>query len=87
MVYDDAGYGAEFHHFDGADHATVRFPETDLAAIAAGYGAAPSPVRCGQPTSTPCAELARPGRGTGPMLVDAKVRADEPSWWLAEAFR
>ena len=22
-----------------------------------------------------------------PLLVDAKVAADEPSWWLAEAFR
>jgi hypothetical protein len=22
-----------------------------------------------------------------PLLVDAKVTADEPSWWLEEAFR
>ena len=36
VVYDDAGYGAEFHHFTDADHATVRFPDTDLAAVAAG---------------------------------------------------
>ena len=36
VVYDDAGYGAEFHHFPDDDHATVRFPETDLAAIGGG---------------------------------------------------
>ena len=45
VVYDDAGYGAEFHHFDGADHGTVRFPDADLAAIAAGYGCAGVTVR------------------------------------------
>ena len=38
VVYDDAGYGAEVHHFPDDDHATVRFPDTDLAAIAAGFG-------------------------------------------------
>ena len=36
VVYDDAGYGAEFHHFADDDHGTVRFPDTDLAAIARG---------------------------------------------------
>ena len=36
-------------------------------------------------TSTPCAAwLAGPART--PLLVDAKVVADEPSWWLGEAF-
>lgn len=37
--FDDA-YGAEVHHFgpDGHDLSTVRFPETDIAAIARGYG-------------------------------------------------
>ena len=35
VIYDDAGYGAEFHHFADADHTTVRFPDIDLAAIAA----------------------------------------------------
>lgn len=85
VVYDDAGYGAEFHHFTGADQTTVRFPDTDLAAIARGYGAAAATVR-----STADLDAVRTwldGPRTGPMLVDAKVRADEPSWWLAEAFR
>ena len=38
VVYDDRGYGAEVHHFAGRDHATVTFPEIDLAAVGRGYG-------------------------------------------------
>src|SRR3954469_531410 len=40
VVYNDAAYGAEVHHFgpDGHPLDTVRFPETDVAAIARGYG-------------------------------------------------
>jgi len=41
VVYNDAGYGAEVHHFcRDADLGTVTFPDTDVAAIARGYGAA-----------------------------------------------
>ncbi|WP_281690416.1 thiamine pyrophosphate-binding protein [Pseudonocardia thermophila] len=85
VVYDDAGYGAEFHHFTGADHTAVRFPDADLAAIAAGYGAHGVTVRRVSDLDAVREWLAGPR--TAPMLVDAKVRADEPSWWLAEAFR
>ena len=40
IVYDDSAYGAEVHHFGphGHDLGTVVFPETDIAAIARGYG-------------------------------------------------
>ena len=38
VVYDDRGYGAEVHHFTDADLTTVRFPETDIAAIGRGFG-------------------------------------------------
>ena len=40
IVYDDAAYGAEVHHFGphGAPLDTVRFPDTDLAAVARGFG-------------------------------------------------
>ena len=40
VVYNDDAYGAEVHHFgpDGHRLDTVRFPETDLAAIARGFG-------------------------------------------------
>ena len=47
VVYDDAAYGAEVHHFgpDGADLSTVRFPDADLAAFARGFGAEGLTVR------------------------------------------
>jgi thiamine pyrophosphate-dependent acetolactate synthase large subunit-like protein len=87
LVYDDHAYGAEVHHFgpDGDSLDTVVFPDTDLAAIARGYGFEATTVRRVE-------DLAAVGtwldRGpTGPMLVDAKVVDAEPSWWLEEAFR
>ena len=42
VVYNDAAYGAEVHHFgpDGHPLDTVTFPDTDLARIAEGYGCA-----------------------------------------------
>ena len=85
VVYDDAGYGAEFHHFPDDDHGTVRFPDTDLAAIAAGFGCAAATVRAPADLAVVREWLAGPR--DRPLLLDAKVRADEPSWWLAEAFK
>ena len=85
MVYDDAGYGAEFHHFPDDDHGTVRFPDTDLAAIAAGFGCAAATVRAPADLAVVREWLAGPR--DRPLVLDAKVRADEPSWWLAEAFK
>ena len=63
VVYNDAGYGAEFHHFPDDDHATVRFPDTDLAAIAAGYGCAAATVRTAADLAA-VRDLARRARGT-----------------------
>ncbi|MCO1656486.1 thiamine pyrophosphate-binding protein [Pseudonocardia humida] len=85
VVYDDAGYGAEFHHFADDDHTTVRFPDTDLAALAAGFGCDTATVRRPEDLDAVATWLAGPR--DRPMVVDAKVRSDEPSWWLAEAFR
>jgi thiamine pyrophosphate-dependent acetolactate synthase large subunit-like protein len=85
VVYDDAGYGAEFHHFEGADHGTVRFPDADLAAIAQGYGCAAATVRSEDDLDAVRKWLEGPR--DRPMLVDAKVRTDEAAWWLVEAFR
>ena len=47
VVYDDDGYGAEVHHFgpDGHDLSTCVFPETDIAAIARGFGFEAATVR------------------------------------------
>lgn len=87
VVYDDHAYGAEVHHFcpGGEPLDTVVFPDTDIAAIARGYGFEAATVRG-------VADLAAVGAWldsgpTGPMLIDAKVIGSHPSWWLEEAFR
>jgi thiamine pyrophosphate-dependent acetolactate synthase large subunit-like protein len=86
VVYNDAGYGAEVHHFGrDADLGTVTFPDTDFAAIARGYGAAGVTVRTARDLDGVRAWLDGP-RGA-PLVVDAKVSDDNGSWWLAEAFR
>ena len=45
LIYDDAAYGAEVHHFEpmGHDVSRVRFPDADLAAIARAAGARATP--------------------------------------------
>ncbi|MGW7679850.1 thiamine pyrophosphate-binding protein [Kribbella sp. NPDC054772] len=85
VVYNDDEYGAEVHHFGGQRMDTVTFPPTDIAAIGRGYGFEAATVRT-------VADLAAVedwlrGPRSAPMLVDAKVVADHPSWWLEEAFR
>jgi thiamine pyrophosphate-dependent acetolactate synthase large subunit-like protein len=87
VVYDDAAYGAEVHHFGpgGAPLDTVRFPERDLAAIARGYGFDGLTVRAVEDLRPVASWL--DGPRTAPLLIDAKVTRDEPSWWLEEAFR
>ncbi|GAA4783753.1 thiamine pyrophosphate-binding protein [Actinomycetospora chlora] len=85
VVYDDAAYGAEVHHFTGADHTTVTFPDRDLARIGWGFGCDGLEVRSVDDLVGVREWLDGP-RGR-PLVVDAKVVADEPSWWLAEAFR
>ena len=47
LIYDDMAYGAEVHHFEpmGHDVSLVRFPDADLAAIAAACGAKSATVR------------------------------------------
>ncbi|WP_152191828.1 thiamine pyrophosphate-binding protein [Georgenia satyanarayanai] len=84
VVYNDDAYGAEVHHFTGEDHATVTFPPTDIAAVGAGYGFAGVTVREVGDLEEVRAWL--DGPRDRPLLIDAKVVADEPAWWLAEAF-
>jgi thiamine pyrophosphate-dependent acetolactate synthase large subunit-like protein len=84
VVYDDAAYGAEVHHFTGQDHATVAFPDTDIAAIGAGFGCAALTVRTVADLDGVTAWLAGPR--DRPLLIDAKITSDGGSWWLAEAF-
>ncbi len=87
VVYDDHAYGAEVHHFgpDGAPLDTVVFPDTDIAAIGRGFGFEAVTVRRAADLDAVRAWLDA-GRPR-PMLVDAKVADEQPSWWLEEAFR
>lgn len=83
VVYDDAAYGAEVHHFGlDADLSAVTFPDTDLAGIARGYGLQGATVR----TLGDLAVLDTWDRRSA-LLLDAKIADDGGSWWLAEAFR
>ncbi|MEE4025086.1 thiamine pyrophosphate-binding protein [Gordonia sp. PKS22-38] len=88
IVYNDAAYGAEVHHFTGVDHATVTFPDTDIAAIAEGFGARGVTVRTLDDLDG-VRQWVDEFRSTGsarPLVVDAKIADDGGSWWLAEAF-
>ncbi|MFK3985203.1 thiamine pyrophosphate-binding protein [Micromonospora sp. NPDC050397] len=87
VIYDDAAYGAEVHHFgpDGHPLETVTFPDTDLAAIGRGYGCDGVTVR-GVDDLGPVRDWLT-GPRTRPMVVDAKISSEHGSWWLAEAFR
>jgi len=83
VVYNDAAYGAEVHHFDG-DLSTVTFPDVDVAAVARGYGARALTVRSTTDLA-PVRDWATAPEGV--MVLDAKVADDGGSWWLAEAFK
>jgi thiamine pyrophosphate-dependent acetolactate synthase large subunit-like protein len=87
VVYNDEAYGAEVHHFGPHGHplSTVVFPETDLAAIARGYGCAAATIR--SPADLAAVPPWLDGPRDVPMVLDVKVAAGRPSWWLEEAFR
>ena len=94
IIYNDAGYGAEVHHFGAGDESgdgppvdlgTVTFPDTDIAAIARGFGADAVTVRSVADLEAVRAWLQeRPAR---PLVIDAKIASDGGAWWLAEAFK
>ena len=87
VVYNDSAYGAEVHHFgpDGHPLDTVRFPDTDLAAIGRGFGCAGVTVRTGKDLGEVSDWLG--GSRTTPLVVDVKIASAHGSWWLEEAFR
>ncbi len=87
VIYNDAAYGAEIHHFGphGHDLGTVVFPDTDFAAMARGIGFDAMTVRTADDLSGLEAWLGGPRER--PLLIDAKVVVEHPSWWLEDAFR
>jgi thiamine pyrophosphate-dependent acetolactate synthase large subunit-like protein len=86
VIYNDAGYGAEVHHFgpEGEALDTVRFPDTDIAAIGRGFGCDGITVR--EPGDLKGVADWLAGPRDRPLVVDAKVTSVQGSWWLAEAF-
>ncbi len=86
VIYDDAAYGAEVHHFEpmGHDVSRVRFPEADLAAVARAVGSEAATVRTVDDLAAVEAWLTNP---TGPLVIDAKVNPTIAADWLTEAFR
>jgi thiamine pyrophosphate-dependent acetolactate synthase large subunit-like protein len=84
-VYNDAAYGAEVHHFGpGADLGAVTFPDSDIAAIACGFGAAGVTIRKPEDMTAVEAWCLDPA---GVLVIDAKITSDGGAWWLAEAFK
>jgi thiamine pyrophosphate-dependent acetolactate synthase large subunit-like protein len=87
VVYDDAAYGAEVHHFgpDGDPLDTVRFPPTKIARIGRGFGCQAVTVR--RRRDLRAVETWLDGPRDAPLLIDAKITSEHGSWWLEEAFR
>ena len=86
VVYNDAAYGAEVHHFGphGEPVDIVRFPDSDFAALGRAAGAEGVTVRRVEDLAAVERWIeARPG----PMVVDAKVEPSVVAEWLSEAFR
>jgi thiamine pyrophosphate-dependent acetolactate synthase large subunit-like protein len=86
VIYDDAAYGAEVHHFGpmGHDVSLVRFPDADLAAIARAAGAKAATIRRTADLAVVEEWLLNPH---GPLVLDVKVNPTICADWLEEAFR
>jgi thiamine pyrophosphate-dependent acetolactate synthase large subunit-like protein len=86
VIYNDAAYGAEVHHFGPMGHSVdlTRFPDTDFAALARATGAEGITVRGSGDLSSIKGWLER---RDGPLVIDAKVNPDVRAEWLEEAFR
>ncbi|NEE00484.1 thiamine pyrophosphate-binding protein [Phytoactinopolyspora halotolerans] len=82
IVFNDDAYGAEVNLFqDRTDTlATVRFPETDIAAIARGYGCEAITVRAIEDVDAVRSWL--DGPRNRPLIIDAKI-PEHTSWMMA----
>jgi thiamine pyrophosphate-dependent acetolactate synthase large subunit-like protein len=86
LVYNDAAYGAEVHHFGESEIASelARFPETDFAAVARSFGCRGITVR----RVADVDQIADWVSGRpGPLVVDVKVEPSVVVSFLEEAFR
>jgi thiamine pyrophosphate-dependent acetolactate synthase large subunit-like protein len=86
LIYDDAAYGAEVHHFRPMGQAVdlAQFPDTDFAALAEAAGCRGLEARSVQDLEGVREWLEHRDR---PLVVDARVDPDICADWLEEAFR
>jgi thiamine pyrophosphate-dependent acetolactate synthase large subunit-like protein len=86
VVYNDAAYGAEVHHFGPLGHPVdiVGFPDTDFAAMGRSLGADGVTVRRVDDLKALGDWL---GDRSRPLVLDAKVTPNVVAEWLEEAFR
>lgn len=87
VVYNDAAYGAEVHHFGPQGHAVdlVQFPDVDFAALGRAAGLRGATVRRREDLEVVESWLA--DGGTPALVLDAKVVPTVVAEWLEEAFR
>jgi thiamine pyrophosphate-dependent acetolactate synthase large subunit-like protein len=86
VIYDDAAYGAEVHHFRpmGIPVELAQFPPTDFAALAEAAGCHGVTARSPEDLERVREWLENRDR---PLVLDAKVDPDICAEWLEEAFR
>jgi thiamine pyrophosphate-dependent acetolactate synthase large subunit-like protein len=86
VIYDDAAYGAEVHHFAPMGEAVdfAQFPDTDFAALAEAAGCRGLTARSLDDLEGVRAWLDVRDR---PLVLDAKVDPAICGEWLEEAFR
>jgi acetolactate synthase I/II/III large subunit len=85
VVYNDHAYSAEVHHFGPEGHplGIVEFPETDIAAIARGYGCDAVTVRTVEDLKGVRDWVGGPRQR--PLVVDARITSFA-SWMIAHSF-
>ncbi len=86
LVYNDASYAAEVHYFgrQGLSTDIVKFPDTDFAAIARGYGARGVTVRTLADLEPVKAWVAEGCPGV--LVIDGKINPALEADWHAEHF-
>jgi thiamine pyrophosphate-dependent acetolactate synthase large subunit-like protein len=87
VIYNDAAYGAEVHHFGPHGHPLdlVQFPDVDFAAIGRAVGLRGATVRRVEDLGI-VSEWVSSGMAPG-LVLDAKVVPTVVAEWLEEAFR